>query len=48
MAINIIVNMAKVEVMGTREIGLEMPMKGRTKLIKAPLNMTKAMLRPTE
>jgi hypothetical protein len=31
-----------------REIGLEMPIEGKTKLIKAPENITKARLKPTE
>ena len=42
------VNTAKVAVTGMREIGLEMPMKGRMKLMNAPKNITKARLNPTE
>jgi len=42
------VNPANVAATGTREMGLEMPIEGKTKLIKTPENITKARLKPTE
>lgn len=42
------VNTARLAVTGIREIGLEIPAKGRTEFISAPLNITKATLKPTE
>jgi hypothetical protein len=35
-------------VIGSNEIGLEIPIKGRAKFVSAPINMTEARLSPTE